>query len=242
MSNNEAIMISPVQSDDGIHTPLLRDGDRLSVEEFERRWDAMPELKHAELIEGRVYMNAAALRWDWHAEPHSIVTSLMWMYSAFTAGVRCGSEPSVRMEASSMPQPDVVLRIAEECGGRSRIEKGYVVGGPEFVAEISGSTETHDLGVKKDLYLRAGVQEYLNWSVLEERVVLFHWGSGHYVELDLDADGILKSDTLPGLWFDPAAMIRGDKMRVMEVLHLGLASAEHQAFVQELIDRQVKAG
>ena len=242
MSKDEAIMISPIQSDDAVRIPPLRDGDRMSVEEFERRWDAMPELKHAELIEGRVYMNAAALRWDWHAEPHTVAIFAMSMYSAFTPGVRCGSEPSVRMESSSMPQPDVVLRIAEECGGRSRVEKGYVIGGPEFVAEISGSTEAHDLGVKKDLYLRAGVQEYLNWSVLDERIVLFRWDAGRYVELELEADGILKSYTLKGLWFDPEAMIRGDKMRVMEVLNRGVASPEHQAFVQELKDRQIDAG
>jgi len=48
----------------------------------------------------------------------------------------------------------------------------------------------------------------------------------------------LKSCVLPGLWFDPAAMIRGDKMRVLEVLNQGIASPEHQAFVLELKNRQ----
>lgn len=235
-------MISPMYQPKDAAVPPLRDGDRLTVEEFERRWEAMPNLKHAELIEGRVYMNAAALRWDWRAEPHTLAIFAMSMYSAFTTGVRCGSEPSVRMEPLSMPQPDVVLRIAEECGGRSRIEQGYVVGGPEFVTEISASTEKHDLGIKKELYLRAGIQEYLNWSVLEERIVLFRWESGNYLELTPGADGILKSQVLPGLWFDPAAMIRGDKMRVMEVLHLGLQSPEHQEFVLELKGRRAESG
>src|SRR5438067_1488278 len=39
--------------DDGI--PPLEPGDRLSRAEFERRYDAMPALKKAELIEGVVY-------------------------------------------------------------------------------------------------------------------------------------------------------------------------------------------
>ena len=36
--------------------PPLREGDRLTREEFLRRWEAMPDLKWAELIDGIVYM------------------------------------------------------------------------------------------------------------------------------------------------------------------------------------------
>ena len=36
--------------------PPLEAGDRLSREEFERRYESMPHLKKAELIEGTVYM------------------------------------------------------------------------------------------------------------------------------------------------------------------------------------------
>ena len=242
MSKDEAIMISPNRTQDENAIPPLRDGDILTVEEFERRWDAMPGLKHAELIEGRVYMNAAALRWDWHAEPYGILMLTIPTYAGHTPGVLFGGEPSVRMGAASMPQPDGVLRVTEEYGGRSRVEKGYVVGGPEFVAEVSGSSEGYDLREKKDLYLSAGVHEYLNWSVLDERIVLFRLERGTYVTVDPSTDGLLKSLAMPGLWFDPAAMLRGDSLRVMEVLHLGLASPEHQAFIQELKDRRAKEG
>ncbi len=37
--------------------PLLEPGDRLSRVEFERRYDRMPHLKEAELVEGVVYMH-----------------------------------------------------------------------------------------------------------------------------------------------------------------------------------------
>ncbi|MBL8730239.1 MAG: Uma2 family endonuclease, partial [Planctomycetes bacterium] len=36
--------------------PELCAGDRLTRDEFERRYDAMPHLKKAELIEGVVYV------------------------------------------------------------------------------------------------------------------------------------------------------------------------------------------
>ncbi|MBI2479229.1 MAG: hypothetical protein HYV60_11530 [Planctomycetia bacterium] len=37
-------------------TPPLRQGDCLKRDEFERRYEAMPNVKKAELIEGVVYM------------------------------------------------------------------------------------------------------------------------------------------------------------------------------------------
>ena len=45
-------------------TPPLEQGDRLTRDEFERRYDAMPNLKKAELIEGVVYMAAAAVKFE----------------------------------------------------------------------------------------------------------------------------------------------------------------------------------
>ena len=40
-------------------TPPLANGDRLNRHEFERRYDATPHLKKAELIEGVIYVPAA---------------------------------------------------------------------------------------------------------------------------------------------------------------------------------------
>jgi len=40
----------------------LRAGQRLTVKEFLRRWEAMPEVKFAELINGVVYMPSPQMR------------------------------------------------------------------------------------------------------------------------------------------------------------------------------------
>jgi hypothetical protein len=42
--------------------PLLRDGDRLTRDEFMRLWEQMPELQRAELIDGIVYMPSPVSR------------------------------------------------------------------------------------------------------------------------------------------------------------------------------------
>lgn len=235
-------MISPIRDPNHSLVPPLRDGDRLSLEEFERRWEATPDLKRAELIEGQVYMNAASLRWDWHAEPHGLVVHVMNSYSFATPGVRCGLEPSFRMEPNSMPQPDAVLRVHEDWGGQSRLARGYLIGSPEFLVEISASTEKHDLETKKDLYQQAKVQEYFVWSVLDEKIISFSLSGEEYLEVVPDASGVLKSSVLPGLWFDTAALIHGDRDRIADVLRAGLQSPEHEQFVAKLKARHVQGG
>ncbi len=49
--------------------PELRSGDVLTRDEFERRYEAMPELEGAELIEGVVYM-PSPVRYPEHSRPH----------------------------------------------------------------------------------------------------------------------------------------------------------------------------
>jgi hypothetical protein len=60
--------------------PPLESGDRLTRHEFERRYTAMPYLKKAELIEGIVYV-ASPLRFQSHAEPHSLLIVWLGTYS-----------------------------------------------------------------------------------------------------------------------------------------------------------------
>ena len=50
-------------------------------------------------------------------------------------------------------------------------------------------------------------------------------------------DGILCSEVFPGLWLDPAAMIRNDMERAIEVLHQGMASKAYSAFKNLLRSR-----
>ena len=60
--------------------PPLQNGDHLTREEFERRYNAMPHLKKAELIEGRVYMPSAVRRS--HGDAHAdVITSVMMTIS-----------------------------------------------------------------------------------------------------------------------------------------------------------------
>lgn len=100
--------------------PPLESGDRLSREEFYRRWEAMPDLKFAERIEGIVYMQAAT-RSEAHGFPHSKLGTLFGVYAAETPGVEAGDALTVQADEDNDPQPDVCLLILPESGGQCRI-------------------------------------------------------------------------------------------------------------------------
>src|SRR5262245_6655339 len=85
--------------------PPLQNGDRLTSAEFERRYDAMPNLKKAELIEGVVYM-PSPVSFEEHGAPHFDVISWLGMYRMMTPGIRGGDNASLRLDLDNMPQPD----------------------------------------------------------------------------------------------------------------------------------------
>ncbi len=220
-----------------ISIPPLENGDRLSRAEFERRYHAMPELKKAELIEGVVYM-PSPVRVRRHGKPHSHLLGWLFNYEAKTPGVESANSASARLDLDNEPQPDAILFISPENGGRIKISNDdYIEGGPEFVAEISASTVSIDRNLKLHVYRRNGVQEYLIWRVLDQQIDWFRLNDGEYQPMQPDASGILRSEVFPGLWLDVSNMLRGDLNQVLMALNAGIASAEHAAFVQRIGNR-----
>ena len=204
--------------------PLLENGDRLSRPEFERRYQSMPEVKKAELIEGIVYMPSPA-RLKQHSSPHARLAGWLVTYEAATPGVLVGDNATVRLDLDNEPQPDLLLLRLPEHGGQARFsEDDYVEGSPELVVEIVASSRAYDLHQKKDAYRRNGVREYLAWITEEARVVWWELRDGAFVELAPDADGLLKSAVFPGLWLDASALLRGDLRAVLDALRRRLES------------------
>lgn len=212
--------------------PPLENGDQLTRVEFERRYQAMPEVKKAELIEGIVYM-ASPVRAKKHSKPHSHIITWLGTYEAATPGVETLDNAIVRLDADNEPQPDALLRI--EQGGQSTIsEDDYVEGAPELIVEIAASTASIDLHQKLKVYRRNQVQEYLVWRVYDSEFDWFKLNAGEYIKLEPDNNGIIYSQVFPGLWLDKTALLAGNLTKVLEVLQQGLASQENQDFMQQL--------
>jgi Uma2 family endonuclease len=214
--------------------PPLQNGDHLTRAEFERRYQAMPELKKAELIEGVVYVPSPVI-WKQHGGPHFDFIGWSAHYCAYTPGVEGGDNSTLRMDLDNEPQPDVFLRIKPSHGGQSVTDDdGYVEGAPELVCEIAATSASYDLHDKLKAYRRNKVREYIVWRVLDLEIDWFILRHERYEKMDLSPDGIIRSELFHGLWLDPAAMIRRDMPAVLKVLQQGIASPEHATFVAEL--------
>ncbi|MBE9141781.1 Uma2 family endonuclease [Planktothrix mougeotii] len=212
--------------------PALENGDKLSRAEFERRYQVMPDVKKAELIEGIVYMSSP-VRAKRHGKPHAQIMGWIVAYEAATPGVEVLDNTTVRLDLDNEPQPDALLRI--ETGGQSRIsEDDYIEGAPELIVEIAASTASYDLHQKFNVYRRNGVQEYLVWRVYDRQFDWFRLNEGEYIQLEPNKDNIICSQLFPGLWLDKAALLTGDLAKVLAVLQAGLSTIEHQEFVKKM--------
>lgn len=214
--------------------PPLENGDRLTRTEFESRYNAMSNLKKAELIEGVVYV-PSPVRHRQHGSLHAHLLGWLVQYAASTPGVEVSDNSSIRLDMDNEPQPDALLLIDPARGGQSRFSTdGFIEGAPELVAEVAASSASYDLHGKRHVYRRNGVQEYLVWRVLDGEIDWFVLRAGQYEKLTLQADGLLRSEIFAGLWLDPAALLRGDLATVLAAVQQGMVSPEHSAFVRRL--------
>ncbi len=212
----------------------LESGDHLSRAEFERRHEAHPEIKKAELIEGVVYV-ATPVRARSHARPHTRVMLWLATYEAATPGVMVLDNATVRLDYENEVQPDALMRLEPVQGGRSQISPDdYVEGPPELIVEIAHSSASYDLHSKLRVYQRSGVLEYLVVLMYEPHVDWFVLREGVYEPLRPDEASVLRSEAFPGLWLQPAALLSGDLSALLDVLRQGLASPEHSTFVERL--------
>ncbi len=217
--------------------PPLENGDRLTRAEFERRYDAMPGVKKAELIEGVVYM-PSPVRLRRHGEPHAQILVWLGSYQALTKGVIAADNASARLDLDNEPQPDALLMIDPERGGQARIsDDDYVEGAPELVVEVAASSVSIDLHKKFHVCRRSGVREYVVWRVQDRKIDWFVLHDGEFIPLDPDEKGHYRSTTFPGLWLDATALVAGDMAKVLDVVRQGLAAPEHAKFVSDLAAR-----
>lgn len=197
-------------------TPLLENGDRLTQSEFHRRYEACPGLKKAELIERVVYVPSPA-RAPQHGNPETDLGHWLSQYRLAHPGLLVAHNTTVFLDGDNEVQPDLILYVTN--GGSSTTdEEGYIHGPPELVAEIAASSASYDLHVKKHVYRRSGVQEYVVWRVLDGAVDWFVLEEGEYRALEPGADGVIESRRFPGLRLTVPALLAGDLAAVLRAL------------------------
>lgn len=197
--------------------PPLENGDRLTSAEFLRRYEATPELKKAELIEGTVYM-PPPVSISSHAIPDGIIQIWLGCYALEHPHLELVPNGTYLLDTGNTPQPDAILCTIPRPGGRVWLNsKDYLCGAPELVCEVAATSASIDLHQKFAAYERAGVQEYLVWLTVEKRVRWFELKDGKFVQKKERA-GKLSSTVFPGLILDVKALLKHDRRRVVAAL------------------------
>lgn len=198
----------------------LESGDRLTRDEFHRRYCANPQIRRAELIAGVAYV-PSPMRYEKHDAPAALVSGWLFSYTLLHPEVRRGLNATIFLDDDSEVQPDGFLfyESGSRSGGLRHTDDDYLEGAPELVVEVAASSASYDLHDKMEAYRRAGVQEYIAWRVLDTAIDWFRLRNGVYVRPEPDERGIISSEVFPGLRLNVAAMLAGDAHAVVAALH-----------------------
>lgn len=209
----------------------LENGDHMSQPEFHRIYSQSRDDFKAELIGGIV--NVASPLKARHGRNHLPLGTVFFLYEAKTPGVEWVDNTTVILGEKTEPQPDLLVRIGSQHGGRSRITaEDFIEGPPELIAEVASSSHAVDLHAKRIAYADHGVLEYLVVNVHDHRLHWFDLQAGK--ELAPDAEGICRIRTFPGLWIHGDALLARDSQRMLATLDAGLATRDHVDFVRQL--------
>lgn len=131
----------------------LHSGDVMSRTEFHDRYEHTAKGFKAELIDGVVFV-ASPVQLK-HSRPDNLFHGLLAFYEARTPGVESAANATVLLGPSDEVQPDSLLRVRPNYGGRSKpateATGDYVVGPPELVVEIANTSRSIDLHKKRDV-------------------------------------------------------------------------------------------
>lgn len=202
------------------HTPPLESGDVLDATEYWRRYCATPEKLKAERINRKVYI-MVPLRAMYHGNPHFLLAQWIGHYAMHHPTLIGSDNATIRLNNDNDPQPDLCLLRA---GGQTHFDDdGFIVGAPEMIIEIAGSSASYDFSEKRDVYEAAGVGEYLVYETIEGRIAWWQLKNGHFEDI-LPDGGIYKSILFPGLWLDAAALRSASSLRLIQTLQQGIES------------------
>jgi Uma2 family endonuclease len=182
----------------------------MSREEFWRRYEQRHDLRHAEHINGVVYV-PSPIRSDVHSEPLGVMTRWLARYD-WPEDTLFLPTPTVLLPTDDTVEPDIAIVTP---GVSARInEDGYLEGAPDLVVEVAYSSASHDLHAKKDAYEASGVREYIVWSTWDRTLNWFRLEGGAFQHVE-PVDGRIESTLFAGLVLDVDALLGGDYAAVL---------------------------
>jgi Uma2 family endonuclease len=154
--------------------------------------------RRTELFDGEIYYMSPK-----HRRHARVLTQVVVALSRALEGSAIGlcvlTDISVHLSDHDVPEPDVVVTDAPDGDGI------LPLAAVKIAIEVSDTTLAKDLGLKADLYARAGVPEYWVVDVNENRVLMHAGirseaeGKGYDGQLEVPFGEVLHAATVKGL-------------------------------------------
>ncbi len=185
---------------------------------FEQFLDWLDEETHAEWIDGEVRIKSPV-----RTEHQRMVIFLLNVLSNYLQRrlpeAMVLSEPALLKLPSDLPaySPDIMVLLPTQL---ERDRETYVQAPVALVIEvISPESRARDRGEKFENYEKAGVSEYWLIDPERRRAEFYHLGEdGFYEPMPVDAEGVVRSVELPGLWLKVSWFWQKPLPTIMDVL------------------------
>lgn len=155
-------------------------------------------------------------------------------YRLFTPGIYVCMHVGVQLDGERIV-PGLVAQVnwgrLKQC---EAVENGFR-GPPNFVLDVFTANERAEYERRRELFERFGVQEYVGVEDLKEPGL--HWNrleDGKFREIESDANEMVRSKALPGLWIPRASLARRDWWTICAAIERGCTRRGHHEF-QETI-------
>lgn len=175
---------------------------RATIADYER----LPEGAPYQLIDGELIMTPSP------APFHQIVSArlefaLMGFVIERGLGTVLDAPIDIVLSEGDVYQPDIIFIRSER---RAIIGEKNIQGAPDLVVEIlSPSTAYYDLRTKRDIYEKAGVQEYWVVDPMGRQVEVFANRDGLFsLAGQCRGEGRIESQILPGFSVDIASLFQ----------------------------------
>lgn len=161
-----------------------------------------------QLIEGELYIAPTPDRFH-----QTVSRNIVWALLAYLENNKIGiiyhAPFDVQLTDLNVYQPDIVFIKNEH---RSLLTKQGMRGAPDFVVEIlSASTSELDLGVKREIYSRTGVEELWIVDPDAKRIHVYRLQENRETPVQTYAEsGKFESSLFPGLIFEAEEIFAQD--------------------------------
>ncbi len=170
----------------------------------------------ADLLDGMICMASPDSRAA--AEVNAFLTSLLCLFVQERGlGQIYGPRSAFRLAETYAPEPDLAFVPRD----RLHLWEGAVFkGAPDLAIEIiAPDSVNRDTVVKRDVYERAGVDEYWMVNLLDARCTFLRLDGKTYRDVTPEAGALFRSEAVPGFWLDPAWLFAEELPNGLECLH-----------------------